>query len=590
MIDTLELPQTNEDRPVVEPDMFARLKSMSEDQRKLFFASLTQEARRKFQAMIEERRANPYLSFRHDPTNFVTSTAGLGEVAWSLQRSIMESVRDNKRTAVPACHAPGKSHIAARIIAWWGSVHPAGTARILTTATTFRQVRNILWPYIRNVHAAHGLPGEMNMVEWYITLGNERHLVAEGVKPPDEAEASMSGVHAPHVLIVVDEAGGISHSFGRSLLGLLTGSHTRLLIIGNPPIDDEGSWFEKQCDRTDLFNVIRIPYDLTPNATGEHVGYCRSHPGLEPHLVNDHLIAQDYVDELVLEYGENSPVVIARRDARFPKSNVSKTLPIMWLEAARVFRGPDGSLAEEIPTGGEIQVGADIAGGMSDELTIAVIDTGVARMKYAQIDERHRDPQYVVGVAAEWARWAASEHAARRINKPVRFKVDSLGLGWNIYGQLKAMKIPGVQIVEVDAGAVAHNADRFANVRAEMWWAMRQAIEPDSNGKQQILLDLEWFDGAEDRKSIAQLNAPKYAMDAAGRRILIESKKDMAKRGLRSPDRADAVLMAWYEPEVVIDVPPIGAILVGGGRSSATELRSTGATAADSSFVGFSAL
>jgi len=586
---------TEEKAPARKPDIFTRLKAMTPDQRSEFYKALSQNERNKLVAMMEERKSNPYLSFVNDPVGFVTSPQGLDEIAWSLQREIMTSVRDNKRTAVPACHAPGKSHIAARIIAWWGSVHPAGTARILTTATTFRQVRNVLWPYIRNVHAAHGLPGTMNMVEWYIDTGGNRELVAEGIKPPDEDEAALSGMHAPHVLIVVDEAGGISHLFGRGLLGLLTGSHTRLLLIGNPPIDDEGSWFEKQCERTDLFNVIPIPYSKTPNFTGEDLGLCRSHKGMEPHTVASHLIDADYVQDLVDEYGEESAVVIARRDAQFPKSNESKTLPIMWLEAARLPRKKNGEVEDDfvVPTGGEIQLGMDIAGGMSDEFVIAAIDTGVATTKYGRVDERHRDSQYVVSVCAKWARWAAAEHKKRGISAPVRAKVDSLGLGWHIYGDLKRLSelpvsqggIAGVVFLEVKAGSLPRDVVHFTNVRDEMWWAMRKAVMADSHGQRSIILDV-------DDKTVAQMNAPKYGEDARGK-IKIEPKASMLKRGIRSGDRADGIIMAWYEPDEIHEFYDVAPIIISSGTSSSSVLRSSGApsdSTSGSDSAGFVAL
>jgi hypothetical protein len=115
----------------------------------------------------EEERGNmymridnsPWYRYRADPVGFVTE--GIREYAWSKQVEILESLRDNKRTAVPACHAPGKSHIAARAIAWWVAVHPPDSVRVVTTANTFRQVRNILWPHIRRVVAANNLPGEV---------------------------------------------------------------------------------------------------------------------------------------------------------------------------------------------------------------------------------------------------------------------------------------------------------------------------------------------------------------------------------------------------------------------------------------------
>ena len=113
---------------------------------------------------------NPWAKYAADPVGFVTE--GLGEGVWSKQVQILRSVRDNKRTAVPACHAPGKSHIAARAIAWWISVHPAEKVRVVTTATTFRQVRGILWPHIRRIHAAHNLPAKSSRPSGRLTTSS----------------------------------------------------------------------------------------------------------------------------------------------------------------------------------------------------------------------------------------------------------------------------------------------------------------------------------------------------------------------------------------------------------------------------------
>lgn len=574
---TLALQETPDD---VRPDIFARLSRMGPEARKAYLRSLDQEQRMQLLKLSDERKANPYFGFRDDPVGFVTSQRGLGEVAWSLQNEIMRSVWKNKRTAVPACHAPGKSHIAARIIAWWGSVHPAGTARILTTATTFRQVRNVLWPYIRRVHAMHNLPGEMNMVEWYMGKGADRTLVAEGVKPPDDDEAAMSGLHYPHTLIVVDEAGGISHNFGRGLLGLLTGSHTRLLLIGNPPIDDEGSWFEKQCEREDLYKVIPIPWKLTPNFTGEYVGWCRSHPEMEPHLVNEHLIDESYVEELTAEYGEGSAVVIARRDAQFPKTNESRTLPIMWLEAAQAV---NTGLEElwDVHEPGRITLGVDPGAG-GDEFVIAEIDNWWARIRHAKSEAANRDPEFVLGKILEHAQDAAATHRKRGISKPVRVKVDSLGIGYGIFGSLKTWEREnpgaGVTFVEVRAGDNATDSDHFVNRRAEMWWGMRKAIEPDKVGRQLIT----FARGDLTDTAVKQLNAPKYKVDAHGR-LQIEKKDDMKKRGIKSPDRADAIVMALYEPEKVIDFAGISPIIIESNpKVLPPETRTTG-----SSGIGF---
>ena len=85
-----------------------------------------------------------------------------------------------------------------------------------------------------------------------------------------------------------------------------------------------------------------------------------------------------------------------------------------------------------------------------------------------------------------------------------------------------------------------------------MWCNARQLIQP-RDGRQEVRLDV-------DRFVLAQLAGPTYESDASGR-IVIESKVDMKKRGVASPDRAEAVLLALYENKAVI--PTIAPISIG---------------------------
>jgi hypothetical protein len=83
-----------------------------------------------------------------------------------------------------------------------------------------------------------------------------------------------------------------------------------------------------------------------------------------------------------------------------------------------------------------------------------------------------------------------------------------------------------------------------------MWWNGRTMVEPitDSLGNttQQVRLDV-------DTKTIAQLGSPAYKSDSSGR-IAIEKKTEMKNRGIGSPDRAEAVLLALYEPKKNLNI------------------------------------
>ena len=457
---------------------------------------------------------NPWAKYANDPVAFVTE--GLGESVWSKQVEILESLRDNKRTAVPAGHSVGKSHLAARAIAWWVCSHPADRVRVVTTATTFRQVRAVLWPHIRRIHATHNLPGNVLMTEWQI----DGIPVADGFSPADHNEAAVQGIHAEHLLVVVDEAGGISQTIGQALEALMTGGHTRLLLLGNPPTNEMNTWFERACN-SDLYNVIPIPTTETPNITGEVTGaWARN------------LVDQAWIDDTIREFGEESPFVQARVFARFPRTTTNVAIPIDWVERAQ-------SVPEELS--GAIRLGVDVAADGGDEFAIARADGMHAAIVHTST---HNDNAVsVAGIVLEAIHAAQEAHDARGIRERVRVKIDSIGVGWGVSSLLSEWGKEGrhdAEIVPVNVAERAHDSGKFTNQRAEMWWTMRSLLQPDSNDMQDLTLDIG-------RRELIQLTAPTYRSNSTGR-LQIESKADMKRRGVPSPDRAEALLLAVFDP------------------------------------------
>lgn len=516
------------------------LLTLPTEQRRQILKELSYDERRLLDTFIEQKLSNPYTQWEDNPVEFVKNA--LHEGVWSKQIEILESVRDNKRTAVPACHAPGKSHIAARAIAWWISVHPPGTAQVVTTATTFRQVKNILWPHVRKLVKRHNLPGEVFTVDWKV----ENEVVAYGFSSAAYDETAVQGVHAPHLLVVVDEAGGISQTLGVALESLMTGGHTRLLLLGNPPTDQEGSWFERACS-SDLYNVIPIGAYDTPNFTGEDAGICRSCPAnVTPHAVATHLVDKEWVDDVIREFGEDSPYVEARVHARFPRSVANKVIPLSWLEQ---------SGENELATTGAIRIGVDVAADGGDEFVIAWADGMIGTVRHKTSGSANANAVDVAGMVLEQIRAAELIHKERQIPDQVRVKVDAIGVGWGVASTLKRWgdeQMHNAQIVAVNVAERARDANRFTNQRAEMWWNMRTLLQPQTDGAQQVRLDVE-------QRALAQMTNPQYLSDSSGR-IKIESKADMKKRGVGSPDRAEAILLAFYDPPGSVSIAGIAPL------------------------------
>jgi hypothetical protein len=482
------------------------------------------------------KQAKEASKWADNPVGYIEDV--LGDRLWSRQKEIAVAIRDNSRVAIPSCHSSGKTHLVARIAVWWIMSHPVGTARVLTTATNWRQVKNQLWPHIKTICERNDLPGRRNMTEWFI--GED--LVAFGFSSNDPE--AIHGEHKTYLLIIVDEAGGIETTIGQAFESLMSSGDPHILLIGNPPFDEENTWFEDCCESKNIWKVIELPAADTPNWTNEDTGKCTSCPATLPeHKISTHLVSRDWAANLAEEYGEDSPMYISKVLAQFPKGAASKAIPFTWVELA--------TNNDQLVTGTAIRLGVDIASDGGDELVIARAVGNRVELVHTSAGAKNSN---AVDVTAKVLR--EIEEAERLNDKyendtPVVVKIDSTGVGWGVASSLERMKEEGVhnaEIVRFVAGESATDTTKYVNRRAEMWWLGRLLLAPIKDevdpDKEISIVHLNT-----DKKSAVQLNAPNYGNDSHAR-IRIERKIEMKRRGVSSPDRAEAILMALYDPKI----------------------------------------
>lgn len=456
------------------------------------------------EAIDAERARRRYL---RDPAAWVTER--LGERLWSKQQVMMEALRDHRRVAIPTCFGCGKSFCAARMAGWWLDVHPPGTAFVVTTATTGSQVKAILWREISRAHAHGRLPGRLNQTEWYLTMPDGREeLVGLGRKPADFDPVAFQGIHAQFVLVVVDEASGVPEPLCRAADGLIVNEASRLLLIGNP--DDQASYFASVAAPGSGWHVIQVSAFDTPNFTGEPI----------PPDVAAQLISTGWVEDLKRDVGETNPYYISRVLGQFPETREDALIPWPWIRAAQ-----ERTLEPGLPN----EFGVDVGAG-GDKSVIAQRQGGVVRVIR---EDQIPDTMVTTGnVIADLRRTGA------RVAK-----IDVLGVG---HGVVDRAQEQGQAVVGVNVGAPAYDRERFLNLRAEYYWGLRERF-------QQGDIDLD----AQDRTLAAQLVALRYQRTSRGQ-IQIESKQEMRRRGLPSPDRADAVMLAFSRAGLLltVDAPP----------------------------------
>lgn len=428
----------------------------------------------------------------------------LGQTVWSKQALIMDAVRDHRRVAVRSGHGVGKSWTAGLIACWWLDVHPPGTAFVVTTAPTGAQVKAILWRYIRRLHTAAKLPGRVNQTEWH--LGDE--LVAFGRKPADHDEAAFQGIHARYVLVIIDEACGIPESLWIAADALTTNADCRLFAIGNP--DNPASHFRKVCTPGSGWHVIGISAFDSPNLTGEEV----------PPEVALALVGRDWVEEKLREWGEDNPLYRSKVKGEFSPDSANQVVRTSDLAACRL--APDGPAGDLLP----VELGVDVGGG-GDETVIRERRGKVAGREWRAHTDR---PEKIAPLVLQ----AIVESGATRA------KVDSIGVGFGVIGELRNLADAGVHDCHIEAVNVAEKPSepgKFLNLRAEIWWEIGRGLSERRGW------DLSRMDNAD--TTVAQLLEPRWSVDAQGR-IRVEPKDDIRSRLGRSPDNADALLLAFY--------------------------------------------
>lgn len=456
----------------------------------------------------------------------------------------------------------------------------------------------------------HG--GSTDTTQWIgLTPDGRRWEIAYGFTAPANDEAAMQGIHGtPKLLLVVDEAGGIAPAIGKGTNNLLTGD-ARLLAIGNPAMNEPDSWFERLSERGEKdeeIEVLRVQISTldSPAITGAPTPVCRDCvPNLDGHTISEgvrgksHLPDWQWLRNTLAEYGvfidrderdiehvrtlineSGHPYLIAKVLAEFPKGSANQIIPTSWVEAAMINEIDTGlrvERAEEevspealdgyvrlnelglegetddylVKYGSWIRLGVDVAADGGDEFAIYRSVGDVLHKRHASAGSMNADPVIVAEKVLDEIDAAQRLATALGTEAPIRVKVDANGLGWGVVGNLKRWGPDGTgrhqaQIIGVMVSESPEKDDPAAVMRPyrkrdELWLAGRFLMQPDpSTGFGRVRLRV-------DDQCKKQLSNPKIGNNAAGF-TTVERKDQMKARGVNSPDRAEAALLAIYEP------------------------------------------
>ena len=426
---------------------------------------------------------------------------------WSRQREIFASVVQNRRTAVKSCHGSGKSFSAGVLASWWIDIHPPGEAIVVSTAPTYKQVHAVLWEEIRKQHRKGDLPGVVLQTdEWKIN----DILVGLGRKPADHDVHGFQGIHRRYVLAILDEACGIPAALWTAVEAITTNADCRILAIGNP--DDPNTEFGKVCAPGSGWAQIQISAFDTPNLTGEHV------PEELRHMLPD----PGWVEDARKSWGVDSPRYKSKVLGEFPDVSEDSLIPAQWIVDAQ-----NRDINTELRPA---TLAVDVARFGTDQTVTCLNRFGQVRI----IDSR--------GKQSTTETTGRTIHHLDTTPDVTDVRVDGVGVGGGVVDGLVEQ---GHNVLDMQAGAGSTDPRVYKNARAEWYWCLRKLFEDG-------LIDLD----PNDDETASQLASIRYAYSSRGQ-IVIESKDDMRKRGMPSPDRADAVMLACAK----VNLPPPATIL-----------------------------
>ena len=441
----------------------------------------------------------PLAQYRDDPVAFVERVLPNAGKPYPKQTEMLNLVAKQRRISVVGCHASGKDWVTARVILWWLETRPK--AKVVVIAPTQRQMEQILWQELASAIASADVELSGKLTRSRYTISPDRFAIAFSTDKPE----NIQGFHSPELLLIIDEAHGVKQSHLDAARRL---NPVKTLMVGNA-LPQPGDFYDSHHAKRRHYARLKIAAADTPNLQkgAERV------PGL---------ISPDDIEDKALAWGEDHPLFISAVHAEFPDSEPDSLVGRKAIEDAMAENAPsgDGAPSESDDEKEPVYIGVDVAR-FGEDKSVLVARRGQRALAIKSLG-REMDTMRVAGEAA----LMASEFRAEAIF------VDENGVGGGVCDRLKET---GAPVYGVQFGRRAPHPTRFANLRSEIFWELRR------------LMNSRLIALPNDEELAAQLRSLRYEVSSSGQ-VVLESKRKTKKQGAPSPDRADALALAFMRP------------------------------------------
>lgn len=400
---------------------------------------------------------------------------------------------DSPRHSVRAGHGVGKGTLIAILALWFPLTHHDSKA--VLTANSQDQLRDNNWPEIRKWHSKLPEPlRDMLQVDeerLYVKAAPEMAFVVRRTASKNNPEA-LQGIHAKHVLYLVDEASGIMDVIFEVAQGSMSTKGAMACLFSNPT-RSSGFFF-------DTHHKLR-------NRWRTHVVNCENVPR-----------ARGHIEEIIEAYGKNSNKYRVRVLGEFPTSDDDTVIALELVESARK--------REVVKRDVRPVWGVDVARFGDDTSALAKRQGNVL---LAPVQEWHglNTMQLVGKIVDEWMKTDEDQ-------RPSAIVVDVIGIGSGVVDRLEELDLP---VIGINVAESASNDAKYFRLRDELWFKAQA-----------------WFAARDvfipaDEKLVSELTTVTFDYHSDGR-LVVESKKLLKKRGLPSPNKADAFNLTFAQPDI----------------------------------------
>jgi hypothetical protein len=309
-----------------------------------------------------------------------------------------------------------------------------------------------------------------------------------------ENPESLQGVHSQNVYLLVDEASGVPEQVFEAGYGSMTAENAITVLLGNPT-RTSGFFYDTHHKMADQWWRRKVSCVDSPR------------------------VSEKYIEEMKQRYSPESTEFRIRVLGEFPESDDNTVIPLHLVEGAMERDVP---IDEDAP----LIVGIDVAR-FGDNYSVMCkrrgrVVTGFRKWKGLDL------MQLTGAIMAEF-------EASGGRDRPEEILVDAVGVGGGLVDRLNELGLP---VRGVNSSESPSMGATFLNLRAELWTKMKDWLE----SRETSLPD--------EPDLISELVAPRYEFTSTGR-MKLESKDQMKRRGLPSPDMADALSMTFAHDAVV---------------------------------------